>query len=31
MNDLPIFQKSVLGRHARPGEIIDLIKARSTS
>jgi len=25
----PVFEKSKLGRHARPGEIIDLIDAAS--
>jgi predicted Rdx family selenoprotein len=26
-DDAPIFQKSLLGRHARPGEIIALLRA----
>jgi hypothetical protein len=25
----PIFQKSKLGRHAKPGEIIDMLAAKS--
>ena len=29
LNDTLLFSKKQLGRHARPGEILDLIRARS--
>ncbi|MBI5600747.1 MAG: SelT/SelW/SelH family protein [Gemmatimonadetes bacterium] len=29
VNDVPVFEKSTLGRHAKPGEVLDLIR-RST-
>jgi hypothetical protein len=29
LDDVPIYEKSKLGRHARPGEIVALIKERS--
>ena len=31
VDDVPVFQKSVLGRHARPGEVLSLIKERLDS
>lgn len=31
LNDAPIFEKSKLGRHAKPGEILTLIEAQQTS
>jgi selT/selW/selH-like putative selenoprotein len=29
VNGVPVFEKSKLGRHARPGEIMELIAARA--
>jgi len=31
LNDVPIFEKSKLGRHGKPGEILTLIEAQQTS
>ena len=30
-NGQPIFEKSKVGRHAKPGEIVELIEARQKS
>jgi predicted Rdx family selenoprotein len=29
VNGVPVFEKSKLGRHARPGEILELIAGRA--